>query len=317
MTQVHVENLLKDLSRSLQLEILAGHQGVRNRITHPRIQKHGLALAGFLEYVHPQRVQVLGKTEISYLATLSGHQRRERLGKFCELPIACFVVTCALPVPEELREFADRCQIPVLRTPVESSECIAVLGNYLEENLAPRTSIHGVLMDIYGVGVLILGRSGSGKSESALHLVAEGHRLVADDIIQVRRIRGELIGQGAYMLRHHMEIRGLGIINVKDLFGVAAIQESKKIDLVIHLESESNPQEEERLGLDAEKYEILDISLPYLKTPVRPGRNIPTIIEVAARNHLLKLMGYHSAQELDRKLLAQLLESRSDPPPGE
>lgn len=317
MTQVHVENLLKDLSQSLQLEILAGHQGVRNLITHPRIQKHGLALAGFLEYVHPQRVQVLGKTEISYLATLSSRQRRERLGKFCELSIACFVVTSALPVPEELLEFADRCEIPVLRTPVESSECIAVLGNYLEENLAPQTSIHGVLMDIYGVGVLILGKSGSGKSESALHLVAKGHRLVADDIIQVRRIRGELIGQGAYMLKHHMEIRGLGIINVKDLFGVAAIQESKKIDLVIHLESEANPQEEERLGLDEEKYEILEISLPYLRTPVRPGRNIPTIIEVAARNHLLKLMGYHSAQELDRKLLAQLLESRGDPPPGE
>ncbi|HLC25527.1 MAG TPA: HPr(Ser) kinase/phosphatase [bacterium] len=315
MSQVHVENLLHDLAPSLKLEILAGQQGIRNRITHPRIQKHGLALAGFLEFIHPQRVQVLGKTEVSYLRTLSAAQKRERLGKFCELPIACFVVTSSLTVPEELLEFAEQFKIPVLRTPVESSECIAALGNYLERKLAPQTSIHGVLMDIYGVGVLLLGKSGSGKSESALHLVSKGHRLVADDIVEVRKIRGELIGQGGDLLKHNMEIRGLGIINVKDLFGVAAIQDSKTIDLVIQLESEADPQDEERLGLDEEKYEILEVSLPYLRTPVRPGRNIPTIIEVAARTHLLKLMGYHSAQEVDKKLMAQLLEPRNDPRP--
>lgn len=312
MTQLRVEDLLKDGSLPLRLEVVAGEEGLRNRITHPRIQKHGLALAGFLEYVHPQRVQILGQTEISYLSTLTPQQRRERLGKFCELPIACFVITKSLPVPEELIHFAARCKIAVLRTPVQSSECIAALGNYLEEKLAPRTLIHAVLMDIYGIGVLILGKSGIGKSESALHLVVKGHRLVADDIVEIRRIRRELIGSGVELLKHHMEIRGLGIINVKDLFGVSSIQEKKKLDLVVQLESEANLQDEERLGLEEETYDILDMTLPFLRTPVRPGRNIPTIIEVAARNQLLKLMGYNSAREFDRKLLERMVRPQND-----
>lgn len=317
MMQLRVRDLLKDPLLNLPLEVVAGEEGLDNRITHPRIQKHGLALAGYLEYVHPQRVQILGQTEISYLATLTARQREERLGKFCSLPIACFIVTKSLPVPSELIDFAGRWKIAVLHTSVQSSECIAVLSDYLEDRLAPRTSIHGVLMDIYGVGVLILGKSGIGKSESALHLVVKGHRLVADDIVEIRRLRGELTGAGAEFLKYHMEIRGLGIINVKDLFGVSAIQEKKKIDMVIQLDAATGVEDEERLGLEDETYAILDVALPFLRTPVRPGRNIPTIIEVAARNQLLKVMGYHSAREFDRRLLERLRNPGNDAAEGD
>jgi HPr kinase/phosphorylase len=204
--------------------------------------------------------------------------------------------------PQELRAEAERQQVPLLRTELPTSPTVDYLTRYLEDKLAPRAVLHGVLLDIYGLGVMLLGESGVGKSECALDLVVRGHRLISDDVVEIRRRREVLIGTGPELTRYHMELRGLGIINVKDLFGVAAVRMNKYIEYVIKLDAWKAEKRYDRLGLDEKSYEILGIELPYVEMPVGPGRNLSVLIEVAARNHLLKLKGYHPARELARML---------------
>jgi HPr kinase/phosphorylase len=314
MEYILVKDLLADQAVPLPLQLVAGKEGLKNPIRSPRIQKYGLALAGYTEYLHPDRVQILGKTELSYLASLPKERQEEVLRQYCSFPICCFLITQDLSVPPLLEQLAEECNIPVLRCPWQSSVCIARLEDYLEDRLAPEVSLHAVLVDVYGVGCIILGKSGIGKSETALHLIARGHRLVADDVVDVRRRGMTLVGSGAELLRHHMEIRGLGIINIRDLFGVGAIRSNKRVDLAIQLEEWEAEQHYDRLGLDEESYDILGIALPSIKVPVRPGRNITTIIEVAARNQLLKEMGYFPAQEFNKRLLEQLSKADRFPP---
>jgi HPr kinase/phosphorylase len=216
--------------------------------------------------------------------------------------VSCFVLTAGLVPPPELVEETEQHRVPLLRTDLASSVIIDGLTRYLEDRLAPRAIVHGVLMDIYGLGVLLLGDSGVGKSESALDLVVRGHRLVSDDVVEIRR-RGEvLIGTGPELTRYHMELRGVGIINVKDLFGVASVRMTKFVEYVIRLDPWRAGKRYDRLGLDEKSYEILGVPLPYCEMPVGPGRNLSVLIEVAARNHLLKLKGYHPARELARRL---------------
>lgn len=314
MKHILIRELLADKAVPLPLELVAGGGGLDKSIRSPRIQKYGLALAGYTEYLHPDRVQVLGKTELSYLDSLPEERQDEVLQLYCSFPICCFLITQDLSVPPRLHELAEKCDIPILKSPLPSSACIARLEDYLEDRLAPEVSLHAVLVDVYGVGCIILGKSGVGKSETALHLVACGHRLVADDVVDVRRKGMTLIGSGAELLRHHMEIRGLGIINIRDLFGVGAIRSTKRIDLVIQLEEWDPEQHYDRLGLDEEEYEILGIPVPSIRIPVRPGRNITTIVEVAARNQVLKEMGYYPAHEFNKKLLEQLSKADRFPP---
>lgn len=309
MNPLTVQELLEAQGKALELEVLAGAEGLQNQIGHARIQKYSLAFAGYFGFFHPERVQILGETELSYLQTLPVSRQAEVIEAFFDHPICCVVVTKGLQVPPGLLAAADRSRVPILRSAKQSSLVIAQISSYLEDRLAPLTTIHGVLMDIYGIGVLILGKSGIGKSESALHLIQRGHRLIADDIVEVRRKENILVGSGLELLRHHMEIRGMGIVNIRDLFGVAAIRDHKKIELVVHLEEWDPRQEYDRLGLDEETYSLLEVELPLVRTPVKPGRNIPTIIEVAARNQLLRVMGYHSAEGFNRELLRQLLEA--------
>ena len=217
--------------------------------------------------------------------------------------ISALAVTKDFPVPKVLREEADQAGVAILATPLLSSTLMMRLTAYLEDALAPSTSLHGVLIDVLGVGILILGKSGIGKSEAALDLVLRGHRLVADDIVDIKRRGGNtLYGQGSEIIRHHMEIRGLGIINIKDLFGVAAVRERKKLEMVVELVEWDPSVQYDRLGVEEHTYEILDLTIPQLMIPVRPGRNMTTIIEVAARNHLLKLQGHHSALEFQERL---------------
>ena len=225
---------------------------------------------------------------------------------FCSYPIPCFLITCGLETPPTLLARADEKGIPILRSKLPSFECITAVRNYLEENLAPEEKIHGVLLDLFGLGVLIIGKSGIGKSEAALYLITKGHRLISDDLVIIRRIGSTLIGSGVNILEHNMEIRGLGIVNIRDLFGVMAIGKQKQLGLVIQLEQWNPDYEYDRLGLKEETYEILGIELPCLKTPVKPGRHIGTIIEIAARNQFLKNMGYYSAKEFDRQLSEHL-----------
>jgi len=302
-----IEDFLNDTEYGLELELIAGSAGVGHRVHSPRIQKPGLALTGYTEHLHPDRLQVLGNTEISYLQHIPEHQAVNNVAKLCQYPISCFIITKGINPPPYLKAEAEKAGIPLLVTPHQSSTFISLITKFLEERLLPTTHIHGVLVDVLGVGVLILGKSGIGKSECALDLVIRGHRLVADDIVSVKKkMPAALVGQAAETIQYHMEIRGLGIINIKNLFGVSSIREKKIIEMVIELVEWDSKQEYDRTGLDEEFYTILDIDIPYMKIPVRPGRNLTSIIEVAARNHLLKGMGYHSAKEFQEKLLARM-----------
>ena len=308
MSLLTVQELLEDQGKTLELEILAGAKGLQNPIGHQRIQKYSLAFAGYFRFFHPDRVQIMGETEVSYLQTLPPPRQTEVIDALFAHPICCVVVTKSLEVPPSLLAAADRSQAPVLRSARKSSVVMTQLSAYVEDRLAPKTTVHGVLMDVYGVGVLILGKSGIGKSESALHLIQRGHRLIADDVVEVRQKENILVGSGLELLRHHIEIRGMGIVSIRDLFGVAAIRDHKKIELVVHLQEWDPRQDYDRLGLDEETHTLLGLDIPLVRAPVRPGRNISTIIEVSARNQLLRVMGYHSAEVLDRELLQQLIE---------
>lgn len=302
-----IEDLLQDEEYGLGLKLVAGGKGIGHRLYSSRIQKPGLALTGYTEHLHPDRVQVLGNTEISYLCQLDEHQAIHYIGKLCTFPIACFIVTKGIDPPDFLKVETEKSQIPLLVTPLQSSTFISLITKFLEERLLPTTHVHGVLVDVLGVGVLLLGKSGIGKSECALDLVIRGHRLVADDIIYMKKkMPAALVGQAGETIQHHMEIRGLGIINIKDLYGVSSIREKKIIDLVLELIEWDPVQEYDRLGIDDQVHTILGVDLPHLRIPVRPGRNLTSIIEVAARNFLLKGMGYHSAREFHEKLLARM-----------
>lgn len=296
------ELLVDEGAASLNLALIAGADGLDNVVDRPRIQKPGLALAGFLEHIHPGRIQVLGKSETSFLNERAPVERSRIVSQLCRQGASCFVLTGGLNPPHELIEETERHGVPLLRTDLSSATAIERLTRYLEDKLAPRTVIHGVLLDVYGLGVLLIGDSGVGKSECAIDLVVRGHRLVSDDIVEVKRVSDRLVGTGPELTRYHMELRGVGIINVKDLFGVASVRMTKFVEYVIKLDPWKKGKKYERLGLDEIGYEILGAMLPYVEMPVGPGRNLSVLIEVAARNHLLKLKGYHPARELARRL---------------
>lgn len=302
-----IQDLLDESEYGLELRVIAGKAGLGHRIDSPRIQKPGLALTGYTEHLHPSRIQVLGNTEISYLSQLSEADLDANARAICSFPISCFVVTKGLTPPPAFLDAAEARGIPVLVSPHQSSTFISLITKYLEEQLLPTTHLHGVLVDVLGVGVLLSGKSGIGKSECALDLVIRGHRLVADDMVFIRKkMPASLVGQPVQQIQYLMEIRGLGIINIKDLYGVSSIREKKIVDMVIELVDWDPAQEYDRLGIDDQTISILGIDLPHLLIPVRPGRNLGAIIEVAARNFLLKGMGYHSARDFHQKLLDRM-----------
>jgi len=302
-----IQDLLDESEYGLELRVIAGKAGLGHRIDSPRIQKPGLALTGYTEHLHPARIQVLGNTEISYLSQLSEADLHANAHAICSFPISCFVVTKGLTPPPAFLNAAETRDIPVLVSPHQSSTFISLITKYLEEQLLPTTHLHGVLVDVLGVGVLLSGKSGIGKSECALDLVIRGHRLVADDMVFIRKkMPASLVGQPVQQIQYLMEIRGLGIINIKDLYGVSSIREKKIVDMVIELVDWDPAQEYDRLGIDDQTISILGIDLPHLLIPVRPGRNLGAIIEVAARNFLLKGMGYHSARDFHQKLLDRM-----------
>jgi HPr kinase/phosphorylase len=296
----------------LGLELLAGEPGLDRRIGVPRIQKPGLALTGYHSQVHPERVQVLGSTELGYLASLSADKARAGIEGFLSTGPACVIVTKGQTVPMDLLEMGNRALVPILRTPMPSSQLIDGVERVMEYALAPLASIHGVLVDVLGVGVLLQGKSGIGKSEAALELVMRGFRLVADDLVEVRRIAGEvLVGFASELIKHHMEVRGLGIINIKDMFGVAAVRDEKKIELVLELLRWDDNEPPDRLGLDEMSFDILGVPVPMLRIPVSSGRNVSSLIEVAARNRLLQKRGHHSAREFQERLDQALAAARA------
>jgi HPr kinase/phosphorylase len=287
----------------LEMRVVAGETGFSRAISWGRIQRPGLALAGFIPYIKPGRIQILGESELNYLDTMPEDIRRERIVAICALPVAAFVITKAQVPPEDIVRECRLRGIPLLVSDQTTSVVIQSITQVLEDELAPSTTLHGVLVDVYGMGVLLLGESGIGKSECALDLVHRGHRLVADDAVNIRRYpSGALVGRAAEMIRYHMELRGIGIINIKHLFGVSAVRASKSVELVIELQRWDPTKKYDRLGLDGETYTILEREVPLLRLPVASGRNLALLIEIAARNELLKSQGYDAAKEFARRV---------------
>jgi HPr kinase/phosphorylase len=287
----------------LPLELLSGAGGVHRIITSPHIQKTGLALAGFDEYLQPGRVLVFGESEVRFLDSLEQEVRLQALDAVFTHDVPCVLITGGWEPPADLRVGADRAQVPLLRTAVTTPLAIAKLTAVLEDALAVREVIHGVLMDILGLGVLIVGESGIGKSECALDLVVRGHRLVADDTVEIHR-RGEkdVIGTCPELTRHHMEVRGLGVINIRDLFGVASTRVNKRLELVVQLERWDQNREYDRVGLDDSYYDLIGVRLPLVRMPVAPGRSLAILVEVAVRNQILRARGRHAARDLVARL---------------
>lgn len=304
---VRVRELLGESLRSLRFEILCGREHLRNKIINPRVQKPGLAFAGYYDYIRPGRVQIIGASETAFIATLEPEVARERFEHITRLAVPVFIITKGLEPPADLLDLCRARSIPMLSSHDLSSQIIKQVSYFLEEHLVPSTHVHGVLLEIYGLGVLLIGESGVGKSECALDLITRGHSLVADDRVTIRKYpNGDLIGSSQGPQHHHMELRGLGIINVKDLFGLAAVRERASVDLAVELESWDETRAYDRLGLDETVHEILEMPVPYIKMPVALGRNLSILVEVAARNHVLKLQGHHSAREFARQLEDEL-----------
>jgi len=294
----------------LPLELMAGREGLDRVITSPHIQKTGLALAGFHEYLKPGRILIFGESEIRYLESLDAAAREHALRLSLTIDFPCVMITGGFLPPPELLAESERARVPLLRTSVVTPTAIAKLSSILEDSLAERTMMHAVLMDVLGLGVLIAGESGIGKSECALDLIVRGHRLVADDTVEVRRRQETiLIGTCPELTRYHMELRGLGVINIMELFGIASTRSSKRIELVVQLERWVPTREYERLGLDDVFYEILGLRVPLIRMPVAPGRNIAILVEVAARNQLLRARGHHAARELADRLERSLRQA--------
>jgi len=273
------------------------------RIGIADVTRPGLQLAGYFDHFGPDRIQVIGNMETAYLDRLTIRERRARIDALFATGIPCLILTRNHAVMPEMEAAARKYDIPVLRTTTPTSEFMASLGKYLNVELAPRTSLHGVLVEVYGEGILILGESGVGKSETALEIVKRGHRLIADDLVEVRRVSDTtLLGQAPEIIRHLIEIRGIGILDVKELYGVSSVKIQENINFVINLEIWDESKSYDRVGLNEEHTDILGIDVPSLTIPVRPGRNLAVIVEVAAINFRQKQMGYNAAKALTERV---------------
>jgi HPr kinase/phosphorylase len=295
---------------SLDLEVIYGGERKAIDITTSDLNQPGLQFTGYFDFFAYDRLQIIGKAEMSYLLGLDPAIRRERLRQYMQQPMPGIIICRNMQCPVELLEAAQASGIPLFRSRMVTTKFSQLAIGFINRCLAPIVTRHGVLMDVFGVGVMITGESGVGKSECALELVKRGHRLVADDVVEIRKVSdNRLSGEAPDTVRHFMEVRGVGIINIKNMFGVGAVINAKSIDLVIHLELWNDAKEYDRLGLNEEFVTILGVKLQRLTIPVRPGRNLAIILEVAASNHRLKQMGYNAAQELDKRLTMRISEA--------
>ena len=305
-----VARLLESMRDTLHLELIGGDAGLAHEITNNEASSPGLVLAGYTDRFVPQRIQVLGETEISYLFSLDAERRCQVLERFLSLPIPCLFVTKAQEVPPELLAIAIRVEMPVLRSRLKTNEFYRRLKPFLEEEFAPTIPLHGSLADVYGVGLLFEGPSGIGKSECVLDLVERGHRLVADDlVIATRRGTDVVIGRGHELQRHHMEIRGIGLIDIPAIFGIHAVRLQKRIEVVVRLEEWDKAATIDRTGLDLGTKSILGVHIPIVTVPLNPGKNITVVAEVVAMNHLLRYSGVNSAEVFNERLMRRMQTS--------
>lgn len=294
----------KQLIKEFDFKVLNNEEEVAYRpITTSDISRPGMEMAGYFTYYPAKRIQLLGKTEMTFYTELSAEEQKDRMERLCTYDTPAIILSRGMDAPENLIIAADAVGMPILSSPSTTTRLSSQLTTFLESRLAPMTAIHGVLIDIYGIGVMITGSSGVGKSETALDLVRRGHRLVADDSVEIRQEHdGVLVGRAPDLIRHLLEIRGLGIINVMTLFGAGAVRNYKRIGLAIDLETWDQKKQYDRLGLDEDTIKIFDTDLPKLTVPVRPGRNLAVIIEVAAMNFRLKRMGINAAEQFSERL---------------
>lgn len=304
---------VKDFAKALSLNILSAGASEEMDIEGSDINRPGLQLSGFWDYFAHQRPQLLGKVELEYLKSLSRDVMRERLEKLFSYHMPCVIICHSMPCPDGLVEIARTHGVPVFSAGRDTTLVVLEVINYLNNQLAPRITCHGVLVDVFGSGLLITGESGVGKSEAALELVKRGHRLVADDVVDIRRVTDtRLVGEAPEMVRHFMEIRGVGIIDIAVMYGIGSVIQTKSIDMVVHLEIWSPEKEYDRLGLDEIRTDILGVQIPKLVIPIRPGRNLAIVLEVAARNFRLKQGGFNAAQELDNRLRERMARAETE-----
>lgn len=303
----------KDLVGHLNLELLAGEEGLDRKITTSDISRPGIEMTGYFAFYAKERLQLIGRKEMSYFLELDHATRQDRLERMFTEETPAVIIARGMDVPEEFIEAGNKYNMPVFQSPLKTTRVIGRLTNHLEAKFAPFTAVHGVLLDIYGVGVLITGQSGIGKSETALELVKRGHRLVADDSVEIRQEDYEnLIGTAPNLIEHLLEIRGLGIINVMTLFGAGSVRRFKKINMIIDLEEWVEGKQYNRLGLEEETSQIMDVTLPKATVPIRPGRNLAVIIEVAAMNFRVKLFGLNPAEEFSDRLTSVIEQNKHD-----
>jgi HPr kinase/phosphorylase len=293
----------------LQLEALTGELGLDRQLPDAEVASPGLALAGYTGRFAPGRLHVLGETEITFLRSMESGERRRRLETFFGFDLPCIFVTKGQQVPQELLDLAQERSVPVLRSKLKTAEFYRRVKPIVEDAFAPRTTLHGSLADVYGVGLLFVGRSGIGKSECVLDLVERGHRLVADDVVQVtRRGHDVLIGKGHELAAHHMEIRGIGLIDIPALFGIRAVRQQKRIEVIVQLEDWETAKDADRTGLARQETLILDVSVPKVVVPLNPGKNITVVSEVVAMNHLLRYSGIDTAAAFNERLIRRMKE---------
>jgi len=290
--KVTVADLLGDEAWGLRLILLTPEVSLDRKIINYRIQKHGLVFAGFTQFFEPERIQLMGTAEVAYLETLSAPRRLEVIEQLCALRPICLVASRACPPPVELLQKCREFEIPLLQSTLSVAAFFDAINRYFENFINPETTIHGVLLDIHSTGVLLVGKSGIGKSEVALDLIQRGHRLIADDVVIMRfRPPGSVVGEANAILKFHMEIRGLGIINIEDIFGVTAVRESQRVDMVIELVAWKEYDGSKRLNLDQDSFPVLGVNIPKATIPVSPGRNLVTIVEVAEHTYRLRKQG--------------------------
>ncbi len=279
------------------------------KVSTTEVDRPGLALTGFVELFDPRRIQIIGRAENKYLSELSSTQRMLRLESFLKLEPVAVMLTSSLTAFDEMLELSKKYGVPLLLTEQRTSEFIAALIASLHTSLAPRITLHGVLVEVYGEGILMLGDSGIGKSETAIELVKRGHRLIADDAVEIKRVSAKtLVGSAPELIRYYIELRGIGIVDVRRIFGMGAVKVTEKIDLVINLEHWDPEKQYERFGLDERFENILGINIPSITVPVRPGRNLAVVLEIAAMNNRQKKLGYNTAEEFNKRLLEQMPE---------
>ncbi len=310
---ITVEALLNDPGLEVKARLVAGVTGVGREIKHPRIQKSGLAMVGHKVGIDPARIQVLGETELSYACGLSPTAQETAAANLFSLGLTCVMVTRGAAPPAAFIAEAERTGTPLIVCPERSSSAIMAVHTLLDERLAPRCREHGVFVDCFEIGVLLLGKSGIGKSETALELVMRGHRLVADDVVEFDyRPPGMVFGEPAALLKYHIEVRGLGILNIKDLYGVTAVRDRKRLDLIVKLELWREDVEYDRIGVEDSHSAVLGVPVREVVLPVRPGRNMSSIIEIAARNELLRREGHHSARAFVEQVEAGIERGEGD-----